>query len=264
MSALAAGAVLTLGAAGCGGNTTGANASGSSASGTPSKDPVATPVTVFAAASLTETFTDLAHRFEAAHPGASVKLDFDASSTLATQITSGAPADVFASASTKNMQQVTGQGLAVGTPTVFVRNSMEIAVAPGNPKGITSLADLAKPGLKVVLCEQQVPCGSTAQAALKNAGVTLTPATLGQDVKTVLTDVELGEADAAIVYRTDVNSAGSKVTGVQIPAAQNASTDYPIAALTTGRHEATGQAFVAFVLSATGRAALSKVGFVQP
>jgi len=267
LAVLLATAALALGAAACGDDTTGAGASAdgsASASASPTKDPLGTPVTVFAAASLTGTFTDLAKQFKAAHPGAEVKLNFAASSALAQQITAGAPADVFASASNSTMKQVTDANLTAATPTVFVRNSMEIAVPPGNPAHITSLADLAKPGVKVALCEEQVPCGATALAALKKAGVTVKPTTLGQDVKAVLSLVQLGEVDAALVYRTDVAAASDKVLGVEIPAAQNASTDYPIATLTGGDHQETGKAFVDFVLSSTGSDVLSKAGFSQP
>nr|WP_311445725.1 molybdate ABC transporter substrate-binding protein [Frankia nepalensis] len=265
LTVLLAATALALGAAACGDDTTGAGSSpAASTTASATKDPAATSLTVFAAASLTETFTDLADKFEAAHPGADVKLNFAASSALAQQITSGAPADVFASASNSTMKQVTDAGLTVGTPAVFVRNSMEIAVPPDNPAGITSLADLAKPGVKVALCEEQVPCGATALAALKKAGVTVQPATLGQDVKSVLTLVELGEVDAALVYRTDVAAAGDKARGIEIPDAQNASTDYPIAALTDSEHPEAAKAFVDFVLSATGTEVLTKAGFSQP
>jgi molybdate transport system substrate-binding protein len=262
-----AAATLALGAAACGGDTTGGDASAgasAAASAAPTKDVLGTPVTVFAAASLTETFTQLADQFEAAHPGAAVKLNFAASSALAQQITAGAPADVFASASNATMKQVTDAKLTAAPPVVFVRNSMEIAVPPNNPAHIASLADLAKPGVKVALCEEQVPCGATALAALRKANVTVKPATLGQDVKSVLSLVQLGEVDAALVYKTDVTSAGDKVLGVEIPDAQNASTDYPIATLTGGDHQATGKAFTDFVLSSTGSDVLAKVGFGKP
>ncbi|OHV58789.1 molybdate ABC transporter substrate-binding protein [Pseudofrankia sp. BMG5.36] len=267
MTVFLAATALALSAAACGDDTTGSGtsaAASTTASASPTKDPVATPVTVFAAASLTETFTALADQFEAAHPGADVKLNFAASSALAQQIIAGAPADVFASASNATMKQVTDAKLTAATPTVFVRNSMEIAVPPGNPAHIASLADLAKPGVKVALCEEKVPCGATSLAALKKANVTVKPATLGQDVKSVLSLVQLGEVDAALVYKTDVASAGDKVLGVEIPDAQNASTDYPIATLTGGDHQATGKAFADFVLSTTGIDVLGKAGFSKP
>ncbi|ONH22276.1 molybdate ABC transporter substrate-binding protein [Pseudofrankia asymbiotica] len=267
MTVFLAATALALGAAACGDDTTGSDASAASsraATATATKDPAATAVTVFAAASLTETFTTLADQFEAAHPGADVKLNFAASSALAQQIIAGAPADVFASASNATMKQVTDAKLTAAAPTVFVRNSMEIAVPPSNPARIANLADLARPGVKVALCEEQVPCGATGLAALRKASVTVRPATLGQDVKSVLSLVQLGEVDAALVYRTDVSAAGDKVLGVEIPDAQNASTDYPIATLTGGDHQAAGKAFADFVLSSTGIDVLGKAGFGKP
>src|SRR5262249_22830589 len=153
------------------------------------------------------------------------------SSTLAQQIVGGAPADVFAAASPATMKTVTDAGLASGTPTVFVRNQLVIAVPAGNPKGITSLADLVKPGIKVALCADAVPCGAAAKTALAAANVKLTPVTLEQDVKAALSKVELGEVDAALVYRTDAKSAGAKVTGIEFPESAKAINDYPIAAL---------------------------------
>jgi molybdate transport system substrate-binding protein len=254
--------VALAAAAGCGSDGTASN--GAAGSGSASADPAATPVTVFAASSLTGTFTSLAHAFESAHPGARVKLNVAASSTLARQIVSGAPADVFASASTATMKQVAAGGAVASGPTTFASNTMEIAVPPGNPAKITSIDDLARPGIKVALCEVQVPCGATGAAALKKAGVTVTPATYGADVKGVLSLVELGEVDAALVYRTDVLAAGKKALGVEIPPARDASTDYPVAALTSGDHEAAGKAFVDLVLSSTGQRVLSEAGFSNP
>jgi molybdate transport system substrate-binding protein len=205
----------------------------------------------------------LAKDFEAAHPGLSVKLNLGASSALALQITQGAPADVFASAATKNMKQVTDAG-AAGTSTNFVRNVLEIAVPPGNPAGITGVSDLAKRGLKVALCQSQVPCGATALQVLNHAKVTLKPVTLEQDVKSTLIKVETDEVDAGLVYVTDVRAAGAKVEGIKIPDALNASTDYPIAALTAAKNPAAARAFVNYVLSADARQVLAADGFEQP
>jgi molybdate transport system substrate-binding protein len=220
-------------------------------------------VTVFAAASLTGSFTTLGHRFEAAHPGVSVKFNFAASSALATSIAQGAPADVFASASTRNMDSVVRGGDAAG-PRTFARNVLEIAVPPDNPGRVAGLADLAAPGLKVALCQPQVPCGTLAQQVLDNAHVTVRPVTLGADVKAVLTAVQTGEVDAGMVYRTDVRAAGAKVHGIEIPAGQNASTSYPIAALAAAPNKAAAQAFVEYVLSADGMAVLAAAGFASP
>ena len=195
---------------------------------------------MLAASSLTEAFNTLAKQFEAANPGVTVKLSYGASSALALQITQGAPVDVFASASTKNMKQVTDAKLA-DSPTNFVKNVMEIAVPPSNPANVTGVADLAKSGVKVALCQAQVPCGSTAEKVFTNAKITVKPVTLEADVKSTLAKVESNEVDAGVVYVTDVRSAGTKVKGITIPADVNASTEYPIAALTKAPNRGGGQ-----------------------
>jgi molybdate transport system substrate-binding protein len=218
---------------------------------------------VLAAASLTASFTRLGEQFEAAHPGTTVTFSFGASSSLATQIVQGAPADVFASASTTNMDQVVAAKAATA-PAPFATNVMQIAVPPANPARITALADLARPGVKVVLCAEAVPCGSTARKVLAAAKVAVTPVSEEADVKATLTKVQLGEADAGIVYVTDVRAAGDKVEGVPIPADVNASTTYPIAALSAARNPALAAAFVAYVRSAEGAAVLGEAGFGAP
>ena len=220
-------------------------------------------VTVLAASSLTEAFGTLATQFEAAHPGVRVKLSFGASSTLAQQIKAGAPADVFASAAAKNMQQVIAAG-AASTSSDFAANVMEIAVPPGNPARITGIADLARPGVKVALCQPQVPCGATAQQVFSNAGITVTPVTEEADVKSTLTKVETNEVDAGVVYVTDVRAAGRKVTGIAIPSGQNAATSYPIAVLSKAANPAAASAFVEYVLSAAGQQVLAMDGFAKP
>jgi len=220
-------------------------------------------ITVFAASSLKEAFTTIGQQFEAANPGTKVTFSFGASSTLATQITSGAPADVFASASPKNMTQVVSAGDATGS-TNFVKNVMEIAVPPANPAHVASVADLAKSSVKVALCQPQVPCGTVAAKVFKNAKVTVKPVTLQPDVKSVLTQVELGNVDAGVVYVTDVNAAGAKVKGIVIPDAVNASTEYPIAALSHSANLALAQAFEACVLSDAGQSVLTADKFEQP
>jgi molybdate transport system substrate-binding protein len=221
-------------------------------------------VTVLAAASLTEAFSRIGHEFEAANPGTTVKFSFAGSSTLAQQITSGAPADVFASASPTTMKQVTDAGLGDGAPTVFARNQLVIAVPRGNPKAIAGLADLSRPGVKVALCAEQVPCGAAAKKALDAAGVKLTPVTLEQDVKAALTKVKLGEVDAALVYRTDAKSAAADVTAVEFPESAKAVNDYPIVALSRAPNPAAAKAFVAYVLSGGARTVLTGVGFQNP
>ena len=244
--------------AGCGsGDRTPAASSGTGPSA------VSGTITVFAAASLTESFGTLGRQFEAAHPGTTVRFNFAASSALAQSIGQGAPADVFASASPRNMATVVRSGDAAG-PTTFAKNVMEIAVPPDNPGRVGSLADLARSGLKVALCQEQVPCGVTAKQVLDKAKVTVRPVTLGADVKAVLTAVQLGEVDAGIVYRTDVRAAGAKVEGIEIPAGQNASTSYPIAPLTSAPNAAGAKAFVEYVLSAEGRSVLAEAGFASP
>lgn len=220
-------------------------------------------ITVFAASSLTATFTALGAAFSKAHPGTSVKFSFGSSGDLSAQINQGSPADVFASASPKNMQLVIAAGNA-STATDFVKNTAEIATAPGNPRHITSLADLAKPGTKVAVCVVTAPCGALAQTILGKAGVKLTPTASEPDVKTTLSVVESGEVDAAIVYVTDVHGAKSKVTGVPIPAAQNGTTEYPIAALTHSANTALAQAFVSFIESPSSLATLEAAGFQAP
>lgn len=218
---------------------------------------------MFAAASLTESFTELGKQFESANPGTKVTFSFGASSALAQQINSGAPADVFASASPKNMDQVIDAGGA-SNPKVFATNKMEIATPPDNPADIASVNDLAKSSVKTALCQPQVPCGSVAQQVFTNAKITVKPVTLEPDVKSVLTKVQLGEVDAGMVYVTDVKAADAKVKGVEIADDVNASTDYPIAALTKSGNAAVASAFVELVLSPAGQGVLTAAGFQAP
>ncbi|WP_371547835.1 molybdate ABC transporter substrate-binding protein [Streptomyces sp. NBC_00554] len=221
-------------------------------------------VTVFAAASLKESFTTLGKEFEEAHPGTKVTFSFGGSDTLAASITGGAPADVFASASPKTMAIVTDAKDASGTPATFARNQLEIATLPGNPDKIASLKDLTKSGLKVVLCDKTVPCGAAAQKALDASGLKLTPVSYEQDVKSALTKVELKEADAAVVYKTDVNAAGDKVEGVDFPESADAINDYPITLLKDAPNAAAAKAFIALVQSAEGQQVLTAAGFLKP
>lgn len=248
-------AALTAGCSSDSGSSSSTQATGTAA-------PTGT-IQVFAAASLQEAFTTLANQFDQAHPGTHVKLNFGASSALALQINQGAPADVFASAATVNMDQVVKTG-AASAPTTFARNVMEIAVPPNNPAHIATVADLARPDVKVALCQPQVPCGAAAQKVFDNAGVKVTPVTLEADVKSTLTKVELGEVDAGVVYVTDVRAAGAKVAGVTIPADINASTSYPIATMTKAPNATGAAAFRDYVLSPAGRQVLVADGFEQP
>lgn len=263
-SAFGAAAAVLI--AGCGSSKTGTTAATSTppAGGTASSTTaVSGTVTVFAAASLQGTFTTLAKQFRVAHPGVKMKLNFGASSALALQINQGAPADVFAAASEKNMAQVASAGGA-STSTTFARNTMEIAVPPSNPAHVTALADLAKPGIKVALCQVQVPCGATAAQVFARAKVTVRPVTREADVKSTLAKVELNEVDAGVVYVTDVKAAGTKVQGIEISGAVNASTAYPIAALTKAPNRTGAQAFTAYVLSPAGQRVLTAAGFEKP
>jgi len=209
------------------------------------------------------TFTQLGKQFEAAHKGDTVKFSFGPSDGLATEITSGAPADVFASASTKTMDTVVSAGDAA-SPQDFAKNVMEVAVPPANPAHVTSVTDLAKSSVKTALCEPTVPCGVVAAEVFKNAAITVKPVTLQADVKSVLTQVELGNVDAGMVYVTDVMAAGGKVKGVTIPASDNASTLYPIATISSSKHKSEAQAFMNYVLSPAGQQILTAAGFQQP
>ncbi|MFE6618050.1 molybdate ABC transporter substrate-binding protein [Streptomyces sp. NPDC057740] len=263
MAAVSAAALLALSA--CSSADSGAPAKSDSASAsTSSPGKVSGDVTVFAAASLKESFETLGKRFEKEHPGTEVTFSFGGSDSLAASITGGAPADVFASASPKTMKIVTDAGGASGTPATFVRNQLEIATLPGNPRKIGSLKDLTESDLKVVLCDKEVPCGAAAQKALDASKLTLTPVSYEQDVKAALTKVELKEADAAVVYKTDVHAAGDKVEGVEFPESADAVNDYPIALLKESKNTEAAKAFIALVRSAEGRQVLSGAGFLKP
>jgi len=253
--------VLALGmllAVGCGGS----NGSGSTTSSAPR--PQSGTLTVFAAASLTDSFNALGKQFEAAHPGVRVTFNYNGSSTLVQQITQGAPADVFASADQANMDKLVKAGMNGAAPQNFASNVLEIAVPPGNPKHITGFADLAKPGVTVVVCAPQVPCGSATQKVENASKVTLHPKSEEQDVKSVLAKVEANEADAGLVYVTDVTSAGTKVTGVPFPEADQALNVYPLVVVKESKQAALAAQFVAFVLGPQGRQELARDGFRAP
>jgi len=262
-AAVAIAALTTFATAACSSSSSSTSTTSAAAGGAGASSAVSGTVTVLAAASLTESFTTIGKMFEAAHPGVTVKLSFGASSTLAQQINNGAPADVFASAARKNMMQVTDKGGA-SNPKNFVQNQMEIAVPPNNPANVATVADLAKPEVKVALCQIQVPCGATAEKVFVKATVVVKPVTREADVKATLTKVELKEVDAGVVYVTDVKAAGSKVKGIEIPADIDASTEYPIAALTKAPNAAGAQAFVDYVLSAPAQQVLTTAGFSAP
>ncbi len=220
-------------------------------------------VDVFAAASLTGSFEQIGRAFERANPGVDVVFNFGSSAALAQQVVSGAPVDVFAAASPATMKTVVDAGDASG-PVVFVRNRLQIAVPADNPGKVTGLADLTRPDLKIALCAPKVPCGTAAAKAFAAAGLTPSVDTEEQDVKAALSKVTLGEVDAALVYRTDVLAAGTKVTGIAFPEADRAINDYPIAATTAAENTEGAAAFVAYVLSPEGQAVLAAAGFDSP
>jgi molybdate transport system substrate-binding protein len=249
-AAMLAMAALLL--AGCGG---GDDSGGGSGAGSPAE------IKVFAAASLTAAFNELGPRFTAANGGTKVTFNFAGSQALATQIQQGAPADVFASADTTNMDKVKD---LVGTPQNFASNLLQIVVEKGNPKGVKGLDDLASPDLKVVLAAAEVPAGKYAEQALEKAKVTVKPVSQEDNVKAVVSKVALGEADAGIVYVTDVTAGGDKVEGVDIPEDLNVLATYPIATVKASKARDKAQAFVDLVLSDQGQQVLKQYGFLPP
>ena len=264
-AAVAALALAGSALAGCSSSSSpSSTATGSSSSASATAQALSGTITVFAASSLDKVFPALAKTFEQAHPGTNVKFSFAGSDTLAAQINQGAPADVFAAASQSTMKTVQTAGNTTGTPTIFVKNTLEIAVKPGNPKGIATLADLTKPGLKVAECAATVPCGSAAVKALAAANVKLTPTTYETEVSAALNLVELGEVDAALVYHSDILGAGGKVQGVVFSTASDAVNSYPIDVLKGSSNASLAQAFVAFILSSSSEQYLLKAGFQAP
>jgi molybdate transport system substrate-binding protein len=223
-----------------------------------------TTLTVYAAASLTATFEEIGEQFEAEHEGVMVELDFGGSADLVTQIQEGAPADVFASADTTTMDKLVDADLAGADPQAFASNTLEIVTPPDNPAGIASFQDLAQPGLQLVVCAPEVPCGTATQTMADNLGVALTPVSEEQSVTDVLAKVAAGEADAGVVYVTDVTAAGGSVRGVPFPESGDVVNTYPIAPVTESDSADLAVQFVQFVLSDTGQQALSAAGFGRP
>lgn len=221
-------------------------------------------ITVFAAASLKAAFTEIGEQFRTDNPGAAVEFSFAGSSDLVTQLTQGAPADVFASADTRNMDKAVQAGLVEGAPVDFATNTLTIAVAPGNPKGIRSFQDLANPDLSVVVCARQVPCGGATEKVEKATGVTVPAVSEESSVTDVLNKVTTGQADAGVVYVTDAADAGDKVAGVAFPEASQAVNTYPIAALKQSRDQDLARSFVALVTGEAGRNVLAGEGFAKP
>lgn len=221
-------------------------------------------VVVFGAASLKPAFSEIGRQFAGENPGSTVDFEFAGSSELAIQLTQGASADVFASADTAQMDVVAKAGLLAGGPTNFAANTLVIVTAPGNPKRLGSFADLARPGLAVVICQNPVPCGAATRRVEDSTGVHLNPVSEELSVTDVLNKVTTGQADAGLVYVTDARSAGSKVATVHFPEAAAAVNVYPIAALKNAAHLALGRKFVALVTGDAGQKILAQYGFAKP
>ena len=220
-------------------------------------------ITVLAASSLTDTFTTLGRQFEATHPNTKIVFSFGSSATLANQIVSGAPADVFAAANDQTMQTVADAGAGEAAQH-FASNSLQIAVPPGNPGRIAGLSDFADPAKRIALCAERVPCGSAARALFTAQRITPRPDTLEQDVKAALRKVQLDEVDAALVYRTDVRSAGQSVEALDVPRVPAAVNRYPICVLTRSRGRQLATDFVGHVTGPAGQAELRRAGFGPP
>ncbi|MGW2095417.1 molybdate ABC transporter substrate-binding protein [Promicromonospora sukumoe] len=257
LPAAAAGLLVAGTLTACGGSA------GAGSETTADGDAAPETLTVFAAASLTSTFEQIAEDFEAAHEGVEVELSFAGSSDLVAQIQQGAPADVFASADTANMDKLVADDLLAGTPTDFASNTLMIAVPPGNPAGVASLADLAG-DLNLVVCAPEVPCGAATERVETAAGLSFSPVSEEQSVTDVLNKVITGEADAGLVYVTDVRGAGDDVEGIEFPEAQDAVNVYPVAALGESEHPELAQEFVDAVLGEDGQGVLADAGFAAP
>ena len=229
--------------------------------GCASSDDTTTSLRIAATSSLTEVFNDIGEQFMLANPDITIAFNFASSSDLALQISQGLPADVFASADVKNMAKVTDAGLLLGQSVAFATNSLEIVVEKGNPLFVDSLAQLATPGLLFVTCPIEVPIGGYTAEVLRNAGVNVAPASLEENVKGILTKVALGEADAGIVYRTDILAAGNSVTGVPIADNVNVTTKYLVGALRDSQNQDASQRFIIFLSSEQGQKIFSQFGF---
>jgi molybdate transport system substrate-binding protein len=223
-----------------------------------------TQLTVFAASSLTSTFESMGRQFEAEHPNTVITFNFGGSSDLVTQVSEGAPVDVIATADAAQMEKLVTADLLDGDPANFASNTLEIAVPPDNPGNVNELADLGQTNVKLVVCAPEVPCGSAAAKVAEAAGITLTPVSEEASVADVLGKVVSGEADAGLVYVTDVIAAGSNVTGVPIPEARSAVNTYPIATVGASDNRDLAGEFVDLVLSPEGQRILTDAGFGQP
>jgi molybdate transport system substrate-binding protein len=262
-----AGLLLTTAACGSGPGTDDESPQGGGSSSTSSGagSDLSGSITVFAAASLKATFTEIGAEFEKAHPGTKVAFNFAGSSDLVAQIQQGAPADVFASADTANMDKLSAPDDLIGDgPENFASNTLEIAVPPDNPAGITSLQDLTEDGVNLVVCAPEVPCGSATQKVAEAAGLTFTPVSEEQSVTDVLNKVTTGEADAGLVYVTDVKGAGDAVQGITFPESADAVNVYPIATVADSKHADLAREFMDLVLGEAGQAVLAEAGFAGP
>lgn len=262
LTSLALAAVAGLVLAGCssGSGSTDAATTASAGAGTAtsSAPTLSGSITVFAAASLQDTFTEIGKEVMAANPGLKVTFNFGSSGTLSQQLVSGAPADVFAAANTSTM---TSAAAVMDASQLFTHNSLVIVVPKGNPAGIKGLSDFTNASLKIALCDPSAPCGSAAQSVFKKANLTAAPDTLGQDVKATLNLVTSGEVDAAMVYKTDAIAAGDKVQTITFPEASSAINDYPIATVKDTKNPDAAKAFVDYVLSPAGQKVLTGAGF---
>ncbi|MCJ1673408.1 MULTISPECIES: molybdate ABC transporter substrate-binding protein [unclassified Rathayibacter] len=263
-AALLSSAALLAVLAGCSASAPAETATAEASSTPTATSALSGSITVYAAASLKGTFTEIATAFEAEHPGTTVELTFAGSSDLVTQITNGAPADVFASADEKNMAKLTDADLIEGDPVDFATNTLEIAVPPANPAGIASFADLAREGVKTVVCAAQVPCGAATVTVETATGVDLRPVSEESSVTDVLGKVTSGEADAGLVYVTDVAAAGDAVTGIEFPESSQAVNTYPIAPVAGSANPDLAAAFTAYVAGDDGRTVLASAGFGAP
>ena len=261
VAVLAAGGLTVLTACGSGGSSSGTSSAATNSATTSATPAAGGTLTVFAAASLKNTFTELGQTFEQQNPGSTVTFNFAGSSDLVTQLTSGAPADVFASADQNNMTKAVSGSVIAGTPVNFASNILTIVTPPGNPKGVTGFADLANPDLQVVVCAPQVPCGTATQKVEQNTGVTLTPVSEESSVTDVLNKVQTGQADAGLVYVTDAAGAGDKVTEVTFTEAAAVVNVYPIATVKDGPQPELASKFVDLVTGPDGQQILKDAGF---
>jgi molybdate transport system substrate-binding protein len=255
---IAAAAALVVGiASGCGSSNDASSASSSTSAG-------GGKLIVFAAASLKSSFTEIGEQFKTANPGSDVEFSFAGSSDLVTQLTQGAPADVFASADAKNMDKATQAGLLLGSPVNFASNTLTIVTAPGNPKKVASFKDLTQPGLSVVVCAPQVPCGSATEKVEKATGLTLNPVSEESQVTDVLGKVTSGQADAGLVYVTDAKGAADKVAEVNFAESADAVNTYPVAVLKQSKNADLAGKFVDLITGEAGQKVLKAAGFAKP